>query len=335
MKRINILLISVLTLLLATCEHKELCYHHPHVTTIRVAFDWREAPKADPEGMCVFFYPLEEEAAPSRYDFTGTTGGQIDIPVGKYRVLCYNNDTEAVLFRGIESLDTHEAFTRDGGLFEPIYGSGAEAAPQASGTEEERVVITPDALWGCVATDVEITETGISYICVPESEKDEWMGRPVVSDEQVITLYPHRLLCLYTYEIRHVEGLKYVAQMSASLSGMSPALPLATEEPDAEPTTLPFEARHDGEATITGGFLTFGQPAANATAHKLALYVWLADGTKWLYTFDVTGQVDQAPNPKRVHIIIDKLTLPEPIGDDSGFHPDVDDWIEEEHDIIM
>ena len=64
MKRINILLISVLTLLLAACEHKELCYHHPHVTTIRVAFDWREAPKADPEGMCVFFYPLEEEAAP-------------------------------------------------------------------------------------------------------------------------------------------------------------------------------------------------------------------------------------------------------------------------------
>ena len=132
-----------------------------------------------------------------------------------------------------------------------------------------------------------------------------------------------------------MEGLKYVAQMSASLSGMSPALPLATEEPDAEPTTLPFEARHDGEATITGGFLTFGQPAANATAHKLALYVWLADGTKWLYTFDVTDQVDQAPNPKRVHIIIDKLTLPEPIGDDSGFHPDVDEWIEEEHDIIM
>ena len=48
--------------------------------------------------MCVFFYP-EEGGEPVRFDFTGKTGGEIDIKVGRYKVLCYNNDTEAVQFR--------------------------------------------------------------------------------------------------------------------------------------------------------------------------------------------------------------------------------------------
>ena len=90
---------SILALLIAlwglsACEHKELCYKHPHVASVYVDFDWRDAPTAAPAGMCVFFYPADGEGRPRRYDFQGVTGGQIDIPVGHYQVLCYNNDTE-------------------------------------------------------------------------------------------------------------------------------------------------------------------------------------------------------------------------------------------------
>lgn len=31
-------------LLLAACDHKELCYQHPHTSSLQVVFDWREAP---------------------------------------------------------------------------------------------------------------------------------------------------------------------------------------------------------------------------------------------------------------------------------------------------
>ena len=74
MKRLYYLCIAAAAIALASCEHKELCYHHPHTVTLRVEFDWRDAPEADPDGMCVYFYP-EGGGSGERIDFNNTTGG--------------------------------------------------------------------------------------------------------------------------------------------------------------------------------------------------------------------------------------------------------------------
>lgn len=330
------LYLMTLSVLLSSCEHKDLCYHHPHTKTLRVEFDWRDAPDANPEGMCVFFYPLDGEDAPQRrFDFTGKTGGGIEIQVGRYRVLCYNNDTESVLLRGTDAFDTHEGYTREGSIFESIYGSGANYAPKAKEAEDERVVISPDMIWGCAALDVEISETGVSYLCFPESEREDWSGKPAVSTEQVITLYPHELVCTYTYEVRNVKNLKYATQMCGSLSGMAPSLLFGDESLGTECVTIPFESVSDGVSTITGRFYTFGHHEENTAPHKLLLYVWFVDGSKYYYTFDVTDQIHSAPDKRHVHIIIDGLDFPQPIGNGSGFQPSVDDWQTVEEDIIM
>lgn len=329
------------SVLFSSCEHKELCYHHPHTATIRLEFDWRDAPDADPDGMCVFFYPEEGEDVPvRRFDFTGITGGEIEIRVGRYRVLCYNNDTEAVLLSGTKNFGTHEAFTRDGDLFESIYGSSArDTTPRAENAEDQRVVISPDMLWGCTATEVEITESGVSYICIPESEKEEWIGKTVSNTEQVITLYPHELICTYTYEIRNVNGLEHVSQMCGSLSGMAPSLLFCDESLGRECVTIPFEGRAGDETTIVGRFLTFGHNEENPEPHRLLLYVWMDDGSKYCYgiegdRFNVTDQVHSAPDRRHVHIIIDGLDLPQPIGGDN-IDPSVDDWQEVNEDIHL
>lgn len=330
------LYLMTLSVLLSSCEHKDLCYHHPHTKTLRVEFDWRDAPDANPEGMCVFFYPLDGEDAPQRrFDFTGKTGGGIEIQVGRYRVLCYNNDTESVLLRGTDAFDTHEGYTREGSIFESIYGSGANYAPKAKEAEDERVVISPDMIWGCAALDVEISETGVSYLCFPESEREDWSGKPAVSTEQVITLYPHELVCTYTYEVRNVKNLKYATQMCGSLSGMAPSLLFGDESLGTECVTIPFESVSDGVSTITGRFYTFGHHEENTAPHKLLLYVWFVDGSKYYYTFDVTDQIHSAPDKRHVHIIINGLDFPQPIGNGSGFQPSVDDWQTVEEDIIM
>lgn len=325
----------------SSCDHKELCYQHPHTATIRLEFDWRDAPDASPKGMCVYFYPEdgEEDVPMRRFDFTGKTGGEIEIRVGRYRVLCYNNDIEAVLMRGTEGFGTHEVFTRDGDLFECIYGSSAgKTAPRAESAENERVVISPDMLWGCTAMEVEITENGISYICIPEGEKEAWLGMPVYS-EQVITLYPHELICTYTYEIRHVKGLEHVSQMCGSLSGMAPSLLFCDESLGRECVTIPFEARAGDETTVVGGFLTFGHHEENPDPHRMLLYVWMDDGSKYCYgteseRFNVTDQVHSAPDRRHVHIIIDGLDLPQPISGDN-IDPSVDDWQEMNEDIHL
>ncbi|MBQ8224166.1 MAG: DUF5119 domain-containing protein [Bacteroides sp.] len=325
-----------LFLVLCSCEHKDLCYHHPHQVTIRVEFDWRNAPEANPEGMCVFFYP-EEGGEPARFDFPGTTGGEITLAGGRYKVLTYNNDNEAVQFTGQLAYGTHMGFTREGSLFEPIYGSGyyTKSVPQARGTEDERVVICPDMIWGCTAPEVEITESGLFYTCVPEEEKDELV--PVESREQVITLYPCEQLCHYSYEIRNAENLGYTTQMCACLTGMAGTLTLAPGTLGSESVTLPFAATaNHAEATITGQFLTFGHCETNPDPHNLVLYVWMNDGSKYYYTFDVTTQVHTAPDKRHVHLIVDGLKFPETFDDNAaGYQPTIDDWVEEQVEIPM
>lgn len=63
-----------------SCVHKELCYHHPHSATVRVEFDWRDAPEASPDGMCVYFYPSGGGGV-RRVDFSGRRGGEVELRV--------------------------------------------------------------------------------------------------------------------------------------------------------------------------------------------------------------------------------------------------------------
>jgi len=332
--------LMLLGVLFSSCEHKELCYQYPHVKTIRVAFDWRDAPDASPRGMCVYFYPTGGGGG-QRFDFKGMTGGEVDLRVGTYRVMCYNNDTEAVLFHNTDDFDVHGAYTREGNVLEPIYGNGANYAPRAEGTEDERVVIAPDMMWGCTVAEVEVTDAGVSYVCVSGCGRGAQDDRTADSTELVFTLYPHELVCTYTYEVRNVKNLKHATQMCGSLSGMAPSLRFGDESVGTECVTIPFEAVSDGVSRITGKFYTFGHHEGNTAPHRMTFYVVMDDGKKYAYgtdageRFNVTGQVHTASDPKHVHIIIDGLDLPQPIENGSGFDVSVDDWGVVEENIVM
>lgn len=306
MRRISYLL--AILLLLPCCVHKELCWDHPHTMSVKVEFDWRDAPGADPDGMCVYFYPVGGGSG-YRFDFKGTEGGEVNLTVGEYLVLCYNNDTEAVQFYNTDDFATHGGFTREGNPLEPMYGNAASySVPKADGAEDERVVICPDMLWGSSDTEVEIVDKA----------------------ENVVTLYPHEMVCTYTYEVRNVKNLEHLQQMSGTLSGMSGMLTFSSEELDDECVTIPFGASSDGVSRVTGEFYTFGHHPENEEPHNMVFYAVMDDGKKYCFkgadNLDVTSQIHEAPDQRHVHIIIDGLDLPEPIEGESGFDPSIDDW---------
>ena len=319
MKRL--IYISLLVLLLSACNHKELCLQHPHTVRLKVEYDWQNAPDASPKGMCVFFYP-SEGGNYIRADFSGKEGGYVEIPVGKYNVITYNNDTEAVMFANVNDYAGHQAFTREGSVLGPALGSMAPPDLKLAGVEQERVVITPDMLWGYSEEDVAVVEMTTD------------------GEENKLILFPEDLVCHYTYEIRNVNNLKHAVMMCASLSGMSGRLTFSNKELHPECVTIPFEAKIDREnSLITGEFYTFGHHTDN-NVHKMLLYVWMDDGQKLYFgaddeDFNLTYQVDTAPNPKRVHLVVDGLELPLPIEDGNGFRPSVDDWTNVNEDIIM
>lgn len=334
----QLICLCAIGLFTVSCEHKELCYQHPHVKTVRVAFDWRDAPDADPDGMCVYFYP-ENGGGGQRFDFIGTSGGEVQLRVGRYKVLCYNNDTEAVEFYNTDDFDTHGIYTREGNPLEPIYGNGANYAPRADGSEDERVVISPDMMWGCAATGVEVTDAGVSYVYTPFGDGGGAEPAATDDDENVITLFPHELVCTYTYEVRHVSNLKHMNQMCGTISGMAGMLTFSTEAVGTESVTVPFPSEVDGDSTVIGKFYTFGHNLDNPDPHRMVFYVVMDDGKKYCFkdskNLDVTTQVHNAPDFRHVHIIIDGLDLPQSIENDSGFDPSVDDWEVVEEDIIL
>ena len=307
---------------LVACDHKDLCYDHPHTKRLQVRFDWSEAADATPEGMCVYFYPADDTGGARRFDISGRMGAEIDLAVGRYRVLCYNNDTEAVLTDGIEGYFTHHAYTREGDLLESIYGSattGGRNVPRAAEAADERVVISPDMMWGCSEGEIEVTDT-------PEGET------------QIITLTPHSLVHAYNFKLTNVKNLSHVSRVCASLSGMAGGLNLSTGTVDTECVTIPFAVKADGESALTGTFYAFGCDAANIRSHHLSLYVVMDDGKKYVYGttgqhFNVTNALHSAADGLNVNFTVDGLDLPQPITDAGGMKPSVDDWVEVDEEI--
>lgn len=290
-----------------SCEHKDLCYEHPHPAEIKVVFDWHKAPGAIPESMCAYLLPVSGEE-PLRYDFANRTGGTIRSRQGDYRAFCLNGDAEGVFFReeGSFELTTGNATVVSG------FMSLGTRAPRARGTAEERVALPPDTLW-----------------CAPLEEDIHLTGRG-----NTIVFYPELSVCTYTVVIRNVKNLKYVTELSGTLSGLAGGLHAERNEVSGErvtvPFPLPFPEERSETGAIEGSFLTFGhRPGAShedTHKHTVMIYAMLLDGTRWYYEKDVTDQIPTDKNPRRVRIVIDELPLPKPIVNGGGFQPEVDKW---------
>lgn len=330
-----------LVAVLSSCHHKDLCYVHPHSTHLRIVFDWSEAPEALenlPKGMCVYFYSEDRQGEASRFDFPGSKEGYLDLPAGKYKIITYNNDTEAVKFSTTHDFDNHAAYTRTGDILEPLYGNGITSKVRSS--EDERVVITPDRLYGCAATEIEISEHGTTVYHITRSVDNT--AEVTTDDEgnQTLTLYPHDMLCHYTYEVRNVSNIGHISMASGALSGMAGEMQLSDEQLGSESVTLPFSAQiNKDNDTLTGHFLTFGHNEKNTDPNRMSFYIVMDDGSKYSFTtgdyLDVSSQIRTAPDRRHVHLIIDRLDLPTPIENGSGFRPDVEDWGVVREDIEM
>lgn len=336
----NLLPLAVMGLL-ASCEHKELCYDHAHTTAIDVVFDWNYAPDAEAdnavEGMCLWFYPVDGDGngtgKPIYVGLTGMKGGRVNIPKGRYHVLYYNNDFDRVLFRGTEEFFTHECYTRAASPEEAVIGVRSSTSILRAGeTGSEPVVLDPQMMWGDNAMDVEITDSGITYRFTRDGETEETV---ISNAEKLFTLMPHEQVCTYHVTITGVENLGQYTGVSLSLSGMSGSVFCAEERlSDSNVTLTPVEAVSDRVSVITGELHAFGHHGSNDERHILTVYATAPDGSVHSGTADVTGQIDSAPDRRHVEIKVDGFKLPQVVIS-GGLTPDVSEWEQEDETIEM
>ena len=310
-KTMKYLLPCAAALMLAACQHKELCYDHSHVVSLNVVFDWREAPDASPASMSLYLFPQQGGEA-LRYEFIGREGGTIRVPVGNYDAICLNSDTEGLVYRNGERFESFEVTSQTTDLLSTgLTGLGvrSDTAPRAEGTEDERVAQTADMLWSGSIQDITLTQA---------EPEPELTLRPVVS------------VRTYRIEITDAENLKYVSGLSASLSGMSGGVLPGPATLSTERVTHPFELQVGADkTTVEGEFLAFGHCPDTQGRHTLIVYAVLSDGSKYAYTFDtdeVTSQLHEDPDAYEVTLRLSGLPLPKPIVNGGGFQPEVEDW---------
>ncbi len=318
MKAMKMMLPLLAAATLNSCNHKDLDILYDDAGNVRVAFDWRNAPEAAPQSMEAIFFDAQGAAEPVRFQFAGRDGGSVHIPAGTYSVIGQNSDnTDWAHRRNEQDPNLFEIYTPDASRLDAL-GLNARTLPRARGAEEERMAQSPGGpLYG-------------------DRQDDQTLE--MTPREQTVTLYPQEVTCHYSVEVRDVENIQNLADASldATLSGLAEGYYQGQGKPTETPVTMPFTlSENRTDKTLTGNFLTFGEPSGANHAHSLIVYMVFTDGTKRYQTFDVTDQVRQAPDPRNVHIIVSGLNIPRTIDAGGGFRPDVDPWESENIDLDM
>lgn len=305
-------------LLLTACNTDELCYDHPHVGDFAVKYDWSKCPDANPGSMAAYFYPLEGEGGHVACNFTGREGGKAHLSCGSYQAIGLNSDHEDwARMRNEHDIELFEIYTADVVALQ-AFGIDVRALPPSRDDAGLRMAMAPSGpLYSHRKDDIAVTESNAM---------------------QTVTFYPEEATCHYTVTITDVTNIKYLRnrQIDGSISGMAEGFAHGRQAPTDVPVSMPFVLTPDNaSSSMHAQFLTLGCCAEASAPNIVTIYVIFDDASAQYYTFDVTAQVRNAPDPHHVDIVISGLSLPKPIVNGGGFRPSVTDWINQTEEIVM
>lgn len=303
---------------LCSCEHKDLCYEHPHTAGAIIKVDWSDfVEKETPTGMTVMVYPQDGSSAKT---LLSNDIEQVASPLleGLYDLYVFNQSaTEfgSLTFSGMESRQT--ACVRTGTVTSRWYKTRGD---------DDRLLTSPEWLGSDGKEGVEVTE------------EMAW------SDEEFVlaTLKPQNLV--YTVSVTvNAEGLDNVRSARASLSGLADGYMLGLRQPTSTTGTMLLEswAISSTYRTAKSGFInstirSFGLPwghTATAGENTLNLSLLLKDNkTRLDYEFAVGDQFTASDYDD--HTLLISVTLPDAIpyvkpAGGSFMDATVDDWGEE------
>lgn len=306
------MLLSAGLLLMEGCTHKDLNDEAPTTIAdnVEVIFNWSKVPAKEAQTMVLYLYPEEHEVMDHR--FNNPDGGFIRTYGGAHTAVCHSNDDPyGHHLRNHHSHDEIEIFTDETGI---LVGQGisTRGIPRAKGTEDEPLRNTPSMIYGTQNRDLFLNVSALP---------------------QKLELFPEELICRYSVEFVGVENLRNAdIQIDATISSLAGGYYPGRMSPTAESVSHTFTLIPDLENnSLNANFLTFGVPEGEELPHKLCLYIALKDRTGSFYTFDVSDQINKAPDPRNVNIKIYGLKLPDlpddpPPQGEGGVSIQIDTW---------
>lgn len=309
---VPLLLAVIMSLLEEGCSQKNLNNDAPITIAdnVEVIFDWSKAPDAEASSMIMYLYSEDHDVM--TYWFKNPKGDFIKSYGGKHTAICHSNDDPySHHLRNQHSHDDFEIFT-DNSMLLVGQGISTLGIPRAEGTEDEPLRTTPSMIYGTHDREVDLKVTSFA---------------------QTITLYPEELVCHYSIEFVDVENLKSAdLRIDGTISSLAGGYYPGRMSPTAESVSHVFTLTADEQLTsLRADFFTFGLPDGPERPHKIGVYIALKNRSGNFYTFDVSDQVNKAPDPRNVSIKIYGLQLPKipddpPTPPDGGVSVEVDTW---------
>lgn len=334
----SLLYLFIYTFVIVSCEHKDLCYHHPHQARVRINTDWSKFKEETPTGMTVMVYAQDgdQEVVATQHTNT-TTHALMYLPDGLYSTIVYNQShTEfgSLSFRGLSNYNTAE-----------VYANPATTRWYTR-TDGTRVVTEPEWLGTDKLEDMLVT---------PEMVNDTWMelensnSRNITRNGFLIgTLVPENII--YTIYVKvHIKGIHNLRSARASMDGLAEGYFLGRGLTSSEKVVQLMEewAITQDKVDPTQGYIEskitcFGLPHGHASLPEdnlFELQTLLVDNKTILkFPFHVGDRFkkdisEEVQLTLYLDLVLDE-TLPdvEPAdGSSGGFSAEVDDWGPEEN----
>lgn len=326
-----ILMGTLAALCLTSCEPRQFEEITYGPATIPVKIDWSESgiPVSQPVGedyvhrVSIRFFPKDGSEAFDRYLEGNVSEGSIEVPIGKYAVIAFNESvsdpywSNSITFSDVNDYSNFSAtIVPDDISLYPIY----ETIPG------ENIVVEPHKLASWSLDDLEITEDMAENSCrIPESS-------------MITTALTHIKMRKLTYNVNvlaEVENLRSAQLIQGAIRGFSNKVYMASGVTAEAPSThvFTFNGRKWTDDTQTNGtteknFSSFGLVPSTNGQYFLPMNVQFVTGevykpsTPLLY--DVSSQANSyAKSDVKIRV---KLALPYKEG---GI--DVDEWEDEEH----
>ena len=308
--------------LVASCEHKELCYDHPHAVQARIDVDWSLFTEETPTGMSVMLYP--KDAGGQMYTALSNNTAYVDLSVhpGTYRAVAYNQSPSEFGTITFSNMDRGDEAT--------AYAAPLTSRWYKTRADNERLVCNPE--WLAV---------GDPLCTVSADEVARQRGARSGTRATIATIVPQCVV--YTVDVTiHIRNAYNLRSARASLDGMADGFSMAQMRPTQtvatqliEQWTLTRDADNPANGTLHATITSFGLPWQHQSvpdANHLRLSLLLVDGTTQKdYDFLVGDAFRISEGVDLTLTLNETIDTPLPDvkpegGQSGGFDAKVDDW---------
>ena len=353
-KTLNIVLNAMATIAIfviaASCNHKDLCYYHPHVAPVRVSVDWEKANGNAQyiDGMTAHLFAKQKMEQTISTTVTTHNVNEItfDLLEGNYSVAVFNSTPEE--YSTLKFYDL---------------GSFNQASVQVSETQvpwyskykvksnDKFVAHQPEWIARGLVDDIHVTKEMV------ETAEREYIDGGFLMGARTVTsagdVVPDSLIHTLTLKVR-LKGIDNYYQARAVVSGLAMGKHIISAEPLSESVShyagmdswklIGGTMGADGKGEIEGTVTCFGTPAGfrgSPDDVKLTIEILLVD-KKTIVTYETAIPIGHLIDKEGNNLIMtEAIEFPVELpyvkpedGTEGGFGVGIEDWEREEIDIL-